>query len=60
MDLIEIKIIVKDEFKVLPGVSEWVKEIEEVFNSKESMKTLNTALAIIAGSAVLESFEKRM
>lgn len=58
MNLIEIKVIVKDEFKVLPGVSEWVKEIEEVFNSKESMETLNTALAIIAGSAVIESFGK--
>ncbi len=50
---IVIKVEIRKEYKNIPGVEEWVTEVEEIFNSPESMAQFNTALAIFAGAEIL-------
>ena len=55
---IEIKIILNEKYKSLPGVEEWRAEIEKEFNSAESMLLINTALALLTGAGLMELAEE--
>ncbi|MCK5614031.1 hypothetical protein KAR91_69855 [Candidatus Pacearchaeota archaeon] len=55
---IEIKIILNEKYKSLPGVEEWRAEVEKEFNSAESMLPINTALALLTKAGLMELAEE--
>lgn len=56
-NVIEIKVILDEKYKSLPGVEEWRAAVEEEFNSAESMTQFTTALALMTGASLMELAE---